>query len=265
MGLPTNAKLFVPYTMKDKYDALIATSADGKIWGSVTADKLSTIENVLYDGSISYLVTEVGVGKVEIVDIIDDGTMLLGTTFTFPSTLGDFEVVSVGGLAMSRLNGITTVVLPDGLEYINFSAIDTPITVSEYVISASNTVYITNNGVIYSKDQKTLIMYPVGKTGSFTLESTTEIIGERAFAGCTLLTEVVINQKVIIANEAFARCISLTNVSFTSTTASIFIGRDIFINCDQLTAIIVPTGCADAYKNMIFYDTDIADKIISAS
>ena len=263
MGLPGEAKLFVPISMKAKYDALLAASSP--LWGSVTADRIETIERVISDGSIGYLVTDIADGKIEIVDIIDDGTMLLDTTFTFPSTLGEYTVVSIGGLALSRLSGIETVVLPSTLEYINFSGISVPTSVMNYEIAATNPTYKTVDGILYSKDGKTLVLYPAGRSGEITLNSGVEIIGQNAFAGCTLISKVTIAQSVVIADGAFARCVNLSEIVFTSNTASIFIGRGIFDDCHPSLVIKVPSASLDSYKQFVFYDTDIVDRIIAAS
>ena len=191
--------------------------------------------------------------------------MLFDTTFTFPSTLGEYTVVSIGGLALSRLSGIETVILPSTLEYINFSGISVPTSVMNYEIAATNPTYKTVDGILYSKDGKTLVLYPAGRSGEITLNSGVEIIGQNAFAGCTLISKVTIAQSVVIADGAFARCVNLSEIVFTSNTASIFIGRGIFDDCHPSLVIKVPSASLDSYKQFVFYDTDIVDRIIAAS
>ena len=258
MGLPNDSKLFVPLSMKSKYDVLLETGSP--LWGSVTTDRIETIERVISDGSIGYLVTDVADGKVEIVDIIDDGTILLSSTFAFPSTLGGYKVVSVGGLALSRLNGIETVVLPSTLEYINFSGIHVPPSIKAYEIS-NNEIYKTVDGILYSEDGKTLVMYPAGLGGEVTLDENVTIIGENAFAGNNFITKVTINQSVIIDDGAFARCVALREINFTNAQVSVFIGRGIIENCDPSLVIKVPSAMLEAYKQFVFYDTDIVDRM----
>jgi hypothetical protein len=74
---------------------------------------------------------------------------------------------------------------------------------------------------LYNKDKTTLVMYPGGKTGAFTIPNSVTSIGEMAFYGCTSLTSVTIPDSVIsIKYEAFARCTGLTNVTFQGTIAS---------------------------------------------
>ena len=76
------------------------------------------------------------------------------------------------------------------------------------------------------------------------------------------ITKVTINQSVIIADGAFARCVALREINFTSAQVSVFIGRGIIENCDPSLVIKVPSAMLEAYKQFVFYDTDIVDRMI---
>ena len=264
-GLPSGAKLLVPLQYYDDYQALIANDSDGKLWGSVSLAKIDTVEKILIDGDITYIAMSVGEEndkKVELIGIADFGALSLTDRFAFPSELGGYTVVSIGNGAMEALRskGIETVVLPSTLEYINFSGIHAPSTIIAYEIS-NNEIYKTVNGILYSEDGKTLVMYPAGLGGEVTLDANVTIIGENAFAGNNSITKVTINQSVIIADGAFAHCTDLSEINFTSAQVSVFIGRGIIENCDPSLVIKVPSAMLEAYKQFVFYDTDIVDRM----
>ena len=105
-------------------------------------------------------------------------------------------------------------------------------------VDALNSFYSSLGGVLFNKDQTTIIEFPAGKTGSYTVpDSVTSIesnafeycfglakvtigngvtnIGYRAYYQCTGLTNAIIGNSVTdIADEAFNYCMALTGVYF---------------------------------------------------
>lgn len=73
-------------------------------------------------------------------------------------------------------------------------------------------------------------------------------IGDRAFYGCSELTNVTIQEGVTsIGNLAFDRCSELESITIPEGVTSI--GKGTFIGCSELTSIIIPKGvtCIEEY------------------
>ena len=78
-------------------------------------------------------------------------------------------------------------------------------------VDQGNVVYSSVDGVLFSKDKKTLIFYPKGKSGAYAIPSGVKVIGQSAFAWCSNLTGLTIPDGVEkIGEEAF------TNSGITS-------------------------------------------------
>jgi hypothetical protein len=93
-------------------------------------------------------------------------------------------------------------------------------------------------GVLFNKNQTTLIQYPGGKVGSYTIPNSVTSIGDYAFASCSTLTSVTIpNSVTSIGNGAFGGCTSLTSATIGSGVTSI--GFWAFSECSSLSAITV--------------------------
>ena len=93
--------------------------------------------------------------------------------------------------------------------------------------------------MLYNSDCSKLIAYPAGAATSFEIPSGVTEIGDAAFYGCVLLTDVTIpNSVTTIGNSAFNRCKSLKSVSIPGTVTSI--GDYAFLSCDGLTSIVIP-------------------------
>ena len=74
-------------------------------------------------------------------------------------------------------------------------------------VGENNQAFSSSNGVLYSKDGKELICYPVGKSGSgFTVPSNVQKVADKAFAGSALKTLRFGGNMPTIAGNAFADC-----------------------------------------------------------
>ena len=82
-------------------------------------------------------------------------------------------------------------------------------------VNEENQNFKSIDGVLFSKDGKTLLQFPTGKKETnYTIPNSVESIGSRAFSGCTGLTSVTIPDSVTkIDNYAFEGCTSLKEVT----------------------------------------------------
>ena len=155
---------------------------------------------------------------------------------------------------------ITSITIPESItdiyEYVFYRCSKlTSITVDE-----KNTVFKSVDGILYSKDGKTLMSYPVAKTAtSFTIPSSVETVGEAAFRACKNLTSVTIPDSVkTILNNAFKDCSGLTGVTIPNSVNTI--GGGAFEKCTGLTEIIIPDS-VQLIGQAAFCDCDNLERI----
>ena len=272
---PASAKLLVPHALFADYQDFFTSNPGTKLWfrsknssSGITLDRIDTIQFVLSDGTgVTYLAELLYGNKIEIVDIIDTVNAMRNASYTFPSTLvnGDttYTVVSIAGTAMNRIpNTVTTIGLPSTLEYINFSGIDTPISVQAYSITG-NSLYQAIDGILYTTDGKTLVMYPTGRVGDFIVPANVEYVGAYAFAGNQNIETITFTSSVTILDGAFAGCYELSKIAFEAVvvdgvaTAPVvrFTGRNTVSGCSSLAAESIQI-CGTAYPEVL-YDTQL--------
>ena len=110
-----------------------------------------------------------------------------------------------------------------------------------FTVDPLNPVYSSVDGIIFDKSQKTIVLCPEAKTGSYAVPNSVSIIGEGAFAGCTGLSQVTIPNGVsIIGIGAFGGCTGLNQVTIPNSVYTI--GIYAFNNCTNLESVMIGSG-----------------------
>lgn len=103
--------------------------------------------------------------------------------------------------------------------------------------SNQNKIYKSIDGVLYSKDGKELLRYPIGKKDTmFKIPDFVEKINSFAFANTIHIQKVELNDNVKVIDEcAFANCLNLKEVKVNRKLE--ILGRAAFNGCSNLKSI----------------------------
>lgn len=179
----------------------------------------SSVDSVLFNKNQTTLL-QCPEGKV--------GTQIIPNTVT---TISDNAFQSC-----SKITGSITI--PSSVTSIGNNSFYGCTGVTDFLVSTGNTTYASSDGVLFNKALTTLVKYPPGKTGSYSIPSSVTTIGNYAFYNCTKLTGdlIIPNTVTTIKEGAFSSCSGLNGLLTIGTGVS-SIESNAFTNCTNIKVI----------------------------
>ncbi|HEY3760682.1 MAG TPA: leucine-rich repeat domain-containing protein [Verrucomicrobiae bacterium] len=158
------------------------------------------------------------------------------------------NVASIGDNAFFASEGVLNFNVPARVSSIGNDAFGGNPYLTNITVAASNPDYISVAGVLFNKNQTTLLQFPSGTFGnvgygSYAIPASVTSIAEGAFDYATCVTSVTIpNAVTSIGLFAFINCYSLTNVTIPAGVTNF---EDAFPGCQSLTNITVAASNPD--------------------
>jgi hypothetical protein len=208
---------------------------------SITVDErnpaFSSVDGVLYDKSRTKLIRCPG-GKIG--SIIIPHKVIIIESWAFDACPGLTAIMvdprnplfsSVDGVLFDKNQTVLfrcpggkvgTCTIPNTITDVGRRAFDSCAGISAITVDAQNASFRSVDGVLFDKQQTTLIRYPEGKAGSYTIPKCVIDIGHRAFDACGGLSAVVIPEGITeIKYVAFSGCTGLVSVTVPSSLSNI--------------------------------------------
>ncbi len=176
----------------------------------------------------------------------DNGVYLkkfTGTSTDVEFTVADnFEgkpVVELVDFAVSNSEYLQELNIGANVEIISSWAITNCPVLKSINVSRDNKAYTSKDGVLYSKDMKTILCFPNMNSTRYVIPEGVETVSMNAFYKCSNMTEVVLPGSIkLIEDRAFQKCVNLKSISLGDLVEKI--GIDSFSFCTGLTEMFIP-------------------------
>lgn len=217
---------------------------------------ISTFSTTLTSGDYEYQLVD---GGAEITSYI--GEVPNYSEITIPSTLGGYNVVSIGQSSFTSANAhfLKSVTIPNTVITIKDNAFVgcenlESITIPNSVVSIGSTAfggcYKLDNVVIPDSVTSIGTLAFTGCFGltSISLPNSITTISDSLFYYCNSLTSITLPESITeIGKMVFYNCTSLTNVNIPEsvTTMSYYV----FYNCSSLSKVVLPIGLTDVFRS----------------
>jgi hypothetical protein len=125
------------------------------------------------------------------------------------------SVTSIGSHAFWGCNKLASVTIPASVTNVGGYPFLACSSLSAITVVTNNPIYSSLDGVLFDKNQTTLLEYPAGAASQYTVPNSVTSITSNAFYGCNNLGSITIPSSVTnIGAEAFRECTNLTIVCF---------------------------------------------------
>ena len=212
---------------------------------------------------ISYDITD---GEAVVTKIPNKSVV---TEVTIPDEYEGVPVTTVGEFAGVNLEYITKITIGKNVKEIDDWAFGNSRNISFFDIDDENPYLCDVDGVIYTKDMKTLLFYPPAraieeskndkgeevKSISYEIPEGVETIRSKAFYKCYELTEITLPSTLKSIEEmAFFRC-SINALELPENLT--FIGKDAFSYCTAIKEVTIPATVTEIGEYAFYSCTNL--------
>jgi len=234
---------------EDYYYSLINNGTAAEIIKYTGSDRTVIIPSQLGGVPVKEIGEKAFYGCLTLSNItIPDSVIIIGNgAFNSCTSLASLTipggVTSIESSAFFGCTSLTSVTIPQKVNSIGNSAFAGCSLLTAITVDESNQYYSSDsNGVLFNKKKTTLFQYPAGNSAeSYTIPISVSLIKRFSFYGCTLLSNIIIQNKVKILEEAsFYNCASLKSITIPNSITDI--GQNAFEECKSLASITIPSS-----------------------
>ena len=185
------------------------------------------------------------------------------TEITVPDEIEGLPVTEIADFSLFNCESLKKIYIGKNVCKIGEWSMTNNQGLTEFVVDEANEYFCSVDGVLFTKDMKTIIYYPPAKdiifnkygeaqnTTKYNIPNGVETIRTKAFYKCYYVDEISIPEDVkSIEEKAFHRTSALTQLVLPDSLE--FIGKDAFAYCDKIEKVTIPESVKEIDEYAFF-------------
>lgn len=163
------------------------------------------------------------------------------------------QISSIKSGCFTFCSSLQSIYFPQNIKEIYDNAFNYCSLLKKFEVDESNPYFCSDDGVVYTKDKRTLVRCPVAFYSEvFPIQDGIENIGDNAFMGCSNIEKFTLPLSVdSIGQHAFEGC-SVSNILLSENVK--FVGYQAFSSCDSLKTFVLPTSLKEIGQSLFIFD-----------
>ncbi len=213
-------------------------------------------EGVLFSKGCTQLIHYPAGKMKDNYSIPESVTKICENAFCYCGTLQSVNISEgvkiIDNAAFVGCKSLESIIIPNSVTLIRDDAFNICYSLKTINVGENNPNYKSIEGILFSKDCQTLIMYPAGKIEEkYNIFATVISIGNWAFSDCQKLKIVNLSENITSIGEmAFCGCKKLEKLNIPAGVESIEEGT--FQNCESLESITIPNSVTSIGKSAFY-------------
>ncbi len=189
--------------------------------------------------------------KLENISFSDSITIIDEFAFYFAS-ISKLDIPNgveyIGTHAFGSCKSLTEVTISESVLTIHDAAFDFCGNLESFTVDENNRKYISDDGVVYSRDKSELVFYPIAKADfSFTVPESVNIIRDRAFTYNKNIKTINLTKNIrYIMDSAFCLCPALENIYVVEENPYYQSINGVLFNKEYNAVVKYPEGRTDS-------------------
>lgn len=195
------------------------------------------------------------------------------TEIVVPDEIDGYPVTEIADFGLFNAESLTKITIGKNVKTIGTWAMTNNQRLQEFAVDEENEYFTAVDGILFSKDMKTIIYYPNAKGITFSkygdpqgrdsksedfveityvIPDGVETIRSKAFYKCYYIDNIVIPDTVTrIEEKAFHHCESIGALDLPKNLE--FIGKDAFAYCQKITSVTIPASIKQIDEYAFFF------------
>lgn len=195
------------------------------------------------------------------------------TEITVPDEIEDLPVTEIADFSLFNCESLKKIYIGKNVSKIGEWSMTNNQRLEQFAVDESNEYFCSDDGVLYSKDMKTIIYYPPARnikfdkygeaqnTTQYEIADGVETVRTKAFYKCYYVDSITIPDSVkSIEEKAFHRSSSLTEIKLPLSLT--FIGKDAFAYCDKLEKVTIPESVKEIDEYAFFNCSNMKELVM---